>query len=73
MFQSGKLANEHQEMERLNISILGISEVRWTGSGEIQIEKSKFIYSRGDSHERGVGVKLCYQRKQLESLKATGQ
>ena len=58
MFQSGKLANVQQEMERLNISILGISEVRWTGSGEIQYEKSKFIYSGGDSHERGVGVML---------------
>ena len=58
MYQTGKLANVHQEMVRLNISVLGISEVRWTGNGEIQYEKSKFIYSGGDSHERGVGVML---------------
>lgn len=58
MYQAGKLDNVHREMERLNIKILGISEVRWTGSGEMQYEKSKFIYSGGDRHERGVGLML---------------
>ena len=33
-----------------------VSEVRWPGSGEVQYEKSKFIYSGGDRRERGVGV-----------------
>lgn len=56
MYQVGKLANVYQEMERMNIDVLGVSEVRWTGSGEVQYEKSKFIYSGGDKHERGVGV-----------------
>ena len=30
----GKLEVVKQEMARLNISILGISELRWTGMGE---------------------------------------
>ena len=57
--QAGKLANLRQEMERLKISVLGVSEVRWPGSGEVQYEKSKFIYSGGDKRERGVGILLA--------------
>lgn len=37
----------------LDISALGVTEVRWTGSGEV-----KFLYS-GNRHERGVGVMLA--------------
>ena len=54
MYQARKLANVHHEMKRLNISVLGVSEVRWPGSGEVQYEKSKFVYSGGDRYERGV-------------------
>jgi len=54
MYQAGKLANVHHEMKRLNIRVLGVSEVRWPGSGEVQYEKSKFVYSGGDRYERGV-------------------
>ena len=31
----GKLEVVRQEMERVNINILGISEVKWTGMGEL--------------------------------------
>ena len=30
----GKLEVVKQEMERVNVNILGISELRWTGMGE---------------------------------------
>ena len=45
-------------MERLNISILGLSEVRWEGAGRIKSEKHNIIYSGGDKRERGVGIIL---------------
>ena len=31
----GKLAVVKQEMERVNIDILGISELKWTGMGNL--------------------------------------
>ena len=45
-------------MERLKINILGLSEVRWKGAGETTSGKSKFYYSGGEEHERGVGIIL---------------
>ena len=58
LYQKGKLDNVVQEMNRMRINILGISETRWTGSGEFTVEKHKMIYSGGIRHERGVGVLL---------------
>ena len=43
-------------MERLGIVILGLSEVRWTGSGKEQIGKDIMIYYGGEKHERGVAI-----------------
>ena len=57
LLQKGKLDNIKQEMERLKINILGLSEVRWKGAGETT-GKSKFYYSGGEDHERGVGIIL---------------
>ena len=37
--QKGKLDNVKQEMDRLNINILGISEVRWKGAGVINTDQ----------------------------------
>ena len=54
--KSGKLENVKQEMTRLNINILGISETRWSKSGHFMIDGFKMIYSGGDKHERGVGL-----------------
>ena len=31
----GKLEVVKQEMERVNVNILGISELKWTGMGEL--------------------------------------
>ena len=58
LFQKGKLANAQQEMNRLGIDILGLSEIKWKGGGRINSESRTIIYSGGDSHSRGVGVIL---------------
>ena len=39
----GKLEVAKQEMERVNVDILGISELKWTGMGEFNSE-DHFIY-----------------------------
>ena len=54
--RAGSKENIIQEMERLGIAILGLSEVRWTGSGKEQIGKDIMIYSGGEKHERGVAI-----------------
>ena len=33
MCQNGKFEEVEKEMKRINLSILGLSEVRWTGTG----------------------------------------
>lgn len=58
MYQAGKIDNVKKEMKRIGINILGISEVRWTGVGQVAPDKISFIYSGGDKHDRGVGIML---------------
>uniref|UniRef100_A0A8D8UNP4 Craniofacial development protein 2 n=1 Tax=Cacopsylla melanoneura TaxID=428564 RepID=A0A8D8UNP4_9HEMI len=60
MYQQGKMENTLQEMTRTNTSILGISEMRWSGSGK-QIEENHIIYYAGENsrqHKNGVGIIL---------------
>ena len=42
----GKLEVVKQEMERVNIDILGIREVKWTGMDEFNLDVH-YIYYRG--------------------------
>ena len=51
MWRKGKLDKIKKEMERLNISIFGLSEVRWEGAGRIKSGKHNIIYSGGDKRE----------------------
>ena len=43
----GKLEVVKQEMARVNINILGISELKWTGTGEFNSD-DHYIYYCGD-------------------------
>uniref|UniRef100_A0A8D8VTC7 Craniofacial development protein 2 n=1 Tax=Cacopsylla melanoneura TaxID=428564 RepID=A0A8D8VTC7_9HEMI len=58
--QSGKVHNAIQEMTKMNIDILGISEMRWTDAGQMTINEHKVIYSgkTDGNHELGVGFIL---------------
>ena len=42
----GKLEMVKQEMARVNVNILGISELRWTGMGEFN-SNDHYIYAVG--------------------------
>ena len=56
LFQCGKLENLKQEMNRLQLNILGICETRWTDAGSFRSDKFTIIYSGGMKHEKGVGI-----------------
>jgi len=51
----GKLEVVKQEMERVNIDILGISELKWTGMGESNSD-DHYIYYCGQESLRRNGV-----------------
>ena len=53
----GKLEVVKQEMARMNIVILGISELKWTGMGEFNSDDHHIYYCRQESLRRnGVAI-----------------
>ena len=44
----GKLEVVKQEMARVNIDILGISELKWTGMGEFNLGKLNSVIDKGE-------------------------
>ena len=53
----GKLEVVKQEMARMNIDVLGISELKWTRTGEINSNDHYIYYCRQESLRRnGVAI-----------------
>ena len=57
----GKLQVVKQEMARVNIDILGISELKWTGMGEFNSD-DRYIYYCGQESLRRNGVALIVNK-----------
>ena len=57
----GKLEVVKQEMARVNIDILGISELKWTGMGEFNSDDC-YIYYCGQESLRRNGVAIMVNR-----------
>ena len=57
----GKLEVVKQEMVRVNINILGISELKWTGMGEFNSD-DYYIYYCGQEYLRRNGVDLMVDK-----------
>jgi len=58
----GKLDMVKQEMVRVNINILGISELKWTGMGEFNSD-DHYIYYCGQKSLKRNGVALIVNRR----------
>ena len=58
----GKLEVVKQEMARVNIDILGISELKWTGMGEFNLH-DHYIYSCGQESLRRNGVAIIVNKR----------
>ena len=58
----GTLEVVKQEMARVNIDILGISELRWTGMGEFNSD-DHFIYYCGQESLRGNGIAIIVNKR----------
>ena len=61
----GKLEAVKQKMARVNVHILGISELKWTGMGEFTSE-DHYIYYCGQESLRRNGVAINGQQKSLK-------
>ena len=57
-----KLEVVQQEVERVNINILGISELRWTGMGEFNSD-DHYIYYYGHQSLRRNGVAIIVNKR----------
>ena len=58
----GKLEVVKQQMARVNINILGISELKWTGMGEFNSD-DHFIYYCGQESLRRNGVAIIVNKR----------
>ena len=58
----GKLEVVKQEMARVNIDILEISELKWTGMGEFDSEDHYIFYCGQEPHRRN-GVALIVNKR----------
>ena len=58
----GKLEVVKQEMARVNVNILGISELRWTGMGEFNSDDYYIYYCRQESLRRN-GVAIMVNKR----------
>ena len=58
----GKLEVVKQEMTRLNVDILGISELKWTGMGEFNSDDHYIYYYCGQESLRKNGVAIMVNK-----------
>ena len=63
----GKLKLVKQEMARVNINILGISELKWTGMGEFNSD-DHYIYYCGQESLRRNGIAIMVNRRVLNAV-----
>ena len=58
----GKLEVVKQEMARVNVNILGISELKWTGMGEFNSDDHYIYYCRQESLRRN-GIAIMVNKR----------
>ena len=66
----GKLEVVKQEMARVNVNILGISESKWTGMGEFNSDDHDMYYCRQESLRRNGVAIIVNKRVQMQYLDA---
>jgi hypothetical protein len=68
----GKVNIVQEEMNRMNIDILGISEMKWIGKGHFRGVDYKVMYLGHNTHKKnGMGMIITYQvEKSLIGYKA---
>ena len=63
----GKLEVVKQEMARVNVYILGISIIRWSGMGEFNSD-NHYIYYCGQESLRRNGIAIMVSKRALNTV-----
>ena len=63
----GKLEEVKQEMARVNVNILGISELKWIGMGEFNTD-DHYIYYCGQESLRRNGVAIIVNKRDWNAV-----
>ena len=66
----GKLEAVKQEMARVNIEVLGISELKWTRMGEYNSDDHYIYYCGQESLRRNVLALIVNKESEIQSLVA---
>ena len=66
----GKLEVVKEEMARVNVNILGISELRWTGMGEFNSDDHYIYYGGQESLRRNRVAIIVNKESKMEYLDA---
>ena len=69
----GKLEVVKQEMARMNINILGISELKWTGMGEFNSDDHNIYYCGQESIRRNRVVFMVTKESEMQYLDAVSK
>lgn len=68
LYQAGQIDILLYQLERIKWSIIGISETRWTGCGEIEKGDSKILYSGREDNKHQEGVALILRKDAKNAL-----
>ena len=68
----GKLEVVRPEMARVNVDILGISELKWTGMGEFNSD-DHYIYYCGQESLRKNGVAIIVNKRVRNAVSKTAE
>ena len=68
MFETSKPAQVIKEMDRYNISILGIAEAQWTGHGLQKTDTGHTILYSGNQHHHIHGVAIIINKEASKAL-----
>ena len=66
----GKLKVVKQEMARLNVDILGVSELKWTGMGEFNSDDHYIYYYEQESLRRNEVAIVVNKESEMQYLDA---
>ena len=66
----GKLEGVKQEMARVNVNILGISELKWTGMGEFNSDDHCIYYCGQESLRRNGIAIMVTKESEMQNLDA---
>lgn len=70
LYAAGKTHNIIAEMKRMSVNVLGVSEVRWPGTGKINMENHTMYYSGNDDPQHYNGVAIIIDNKNNKSVKS---